>query len=59
MRIDELFKAIGNKLIDPNYEEGGKVEEDPEHDRIRAQTVKLDNKKGKSSSNGDKSGCGC
>eukprot|EP00340_Litonotus_pictus_P001207 CAMPEP_0170520132 /NCGR_PEP_ID=MMETSP0209-20121228/5372_1 /TAXON_ID=665100 ORGANISM="Litonotus pictus, Strain P1" /NCGR_SAMPLE_ID=MMETSP0209 /ASSEMBLY_ACC=CAM_ASM_000301 /LENGTH=165 /DNA_ID=CAMNT_0010806249 /DNA_START=120 /DNA_END=617 /DNA_ORIENTATION=+ len=44
--IDELFKAIGSKLIDPNYEEGGKVEADPEHDKIRSTTIKLNNKSG-------------
>jgi Ras-related protein Rab-22 len=54
--IDELFKAIGNKLIDPNYEEGGKVEEDLEYDKIRASTVKLQmNNKSKK----NEGGCGC
>ena len=54
--IDDLFKAIGNKLIDPNYEEGGKVEEDVEHERIRQQTVKLTNKNKGEKKDG---GCGC
>ena len=53
--IDELFKAIGNKLIDPNYQEGGKVEEDIEHDRNRATTMKLN--KNKQSDKKEKGGC--
>jgi len=44
--IDELFKAIGSKLIDPNYEEGGKVEVDNEHEKIRSQTLKMGNNNG-------------
>ncbi len=53
--IDELFKAIGSKLIDPNYEEGGKIEADPEHDKVRSQTIKITNK-GKSKEDKD---CKC
>ena len=56
--IDELFKAIGNKLIDPNYEEGGVVEEDPEHDRIRDQTVILSSNNHKNTGV-KKGGCNC
>ena len=56
--IDELFKAIGSKLIDPNYEEGGKVEADPEHDKIRSQTIKLNQKSGGKNGN-NKEKCGC
>jgi hypothetical protein len=48
-----LFKAIGSKLIDPNYEEGGKVEVDEEHIKVRSQTINMNNKGG----NKKKSGC--
>jgi hypothetical protein len=41
-----LFKAIGCKLIDPNYEEGGKIEADPDHEKIRSQTIKINSKQG-------------
>ena len=39
--IDDLFKAIGTKVIDPNFEEGGKVEVDIEHEKVRSQTIKI------------------
>jgi membrane-bound ClpP family serine protease len=42
--IDELFKAIGSKLLDPNYEEGGKVEVDEEHVKVRSQTINMNSK---------------
>ena len=56
--IDDLFKAIGNKIIDPNYEEGGKIEEDPEHEKIRSQTIKI-TQKPTNSNNENKKECGC
>lgn len=55
--IDELFKAIGNKMIDPNYEEGGKVEEDPEYERNRQTTIKINQKQHKKSEESE--GCKC
>lgn len=54
--IDDLFKSIGCKYIDPNYEEGGAIEEDNDHIRNRTDTVRLG--KGKTETDGTKKkGC--
>lgn len=40
--IDELFKSIGNKYIDPNYEEGGtNIPVDADFNSSRRDTVKI------------------
>ncbi len=28
-------------MIDPNFEEGGKIEVDIEHEKVRSQTIKI------------------
>lgn len=54
--IDELFKAIGGKLIDPNFQEGGKVEKDFEQEKNRGQSISL-NKKNHTSNEKKESKC--
>lgn len=51
--IDELFKAIGQKLINPNHEEGGKEEEDV---KKRRETFNLKDKKTERKKDGN---CAC
>ncbi len=53
--MQDLFKAVGTKFIDPNYEEG-QDDEEKEIERIRKDTVKI-NKKDADKKNEDKSGC--
>ena len=55
--IDDLFRSVGSKYIDPNYEEGGEFGGcDPDVERVRSQTIKIgkDDKK-----NNQNQGCKC
>jgi hypothetical protein len=51
-----LFRVIGSKFIDPNYENEEKTSEDFEMEKIRRQTVKI-SKDDKNSQQTGKKGC--
>ncbi len=52
----DLFKALGTKFIDPNYEEAAD-EEEKEQQRIRKETVKINKKDGDGKEEGKKGCC--
>ena len=53
--IKELFKTIGIKFIDPNFEESDQQDpEEKEMERIRKQTVKINTKEDKKEVKGGK-----
>ena len=55
--IDELFKSIGQKLIDPNIKETGKIEKEVNDGKIRAKSMTLTKKKHNQKK--EKSDCSC
>lgn len=54
--IQDLFKSIGNKFIDPNYEEEFTAEE-REEEKKRKQTIKINHASDNNQATPNKKGC--